>query len=293
MLYYDDDPEDFLCKFFSLPNNKAKIGFCRMPYYFHKDRELYFKHQTMTTNNYIVPFIEEYVKIEAGMNVLEIGCAEAGVLKAFTDRGCIATGVDFSEGKLKVARRLMKNELMKKQISFFNKDIYEEDFKNIFHYQFDLIILKDVIEHIHDQENLIGYLNTFLKTGGTIFFSFPPWFMPFGGHQQMCKSKILAKMPYFHLLPLAIYKWILKSFGEIDNKIKGLTEIKKTGISIERFEKIININNYKVISKKHFLFNPIYEYKFNIKPRVQYRLIQRLPYFRDLFTTAVYYLVKP
>ena len=50
--------------------------------------------------------------------------------------------------------------------------------------QFDLILLKDVIEHIPDQERVIPYLKEFLKPGGRVFFGFPPWYMPHGGHQQ-------------------------------------------------------------------------------------------------------------
>jgi 2-polyprenyl-3-methyl-5-hydroxy-6-metoxy-1,4-benzoquinol methylase len=62
-------------------------------------------------------------------------------------------------------------------------------------------LLKDVIEHIHDQPKLIAWMKSYLAPNGTIFFGFPPWQMPFGGHQQLCRNKVLAKLPYYHLLP--------------------------------------------------------------------------------------------
>ncbi len=264
-----------------------------MPYSFHKDRNLYFTHQKLITESYILPFIEQVKPVKEGMNVLEIGCAEAGVLKAFTDRGCKATGVDLAANKLQLAKEKMREELAKGQIEFFNKNIYEDEFKEKFKSQFDIIILKDVIEHIFEQEKLISYLHTFLKSGsGVIFFAFPPWYMPFGGHQQMCDS-LLSRVPYFHILPNILYAGVLKLFGEPHYKIDSLIETKKTGITIERFERILKNEKYAVLNKKHFLFNPIYKYKFNINPKEQYKIIQNLPYLRDFFTTAVYYLVEP
>ena len=83
------------------------------------------------------------------------------------------------------------------------KDIYQVDIEKDLNGLFDIIVLKDVIEHIHDQAKLIGWMKNFLKPGGIVFFGFPPWYMPFGGHQQMCHSKI-SRLPYIHLLPRGI-----------------------------------------------------------------------------------------
>ena len=116
--------------------------------------------------------------------------------------------------------------------------------------------------------------------------------MPFGGHQQVCSNKWLANFPYYHLLPTFLYKGILKLFKEPYYTIKELLDIKKTGISIERFERIVKKNKFKTIKKKFFLFNPIYKYKFGINPRKQYNLIAKMPYLRNFLTTAVYYLIE-
>jgi hypothetical protein len=48
----------------------------------------------------------------------------------------------------------------------------------------------------------------------------------------------------------------------------------------------------EIINEKHFLLNPIYEYKFGLKPRVQFSIIKAIPYFRDFLTTCVFYLVR-
>lgn len=103
----------------------------------------------------------------------------------------------------------------------------------------------------------------------------------------------LSKVPYFHLLPAAIYRRVLKLFKEHPSTIDNLLEVKETGISIERFEKIIRKTRYRVLDKKHYAINPIYQYKFGWKPREQIGLIKAIPYIRNYFTTCVYYLVTP
>ena len=146
-----------------------------------------------------------------------------------------------------------------------------------------------MIEHIHDQPKLIGWMKNFLNPGGIVFFGFPPWFMPFGGHQQMCRSRV-SKLPYIHLLPRGVYRWMLKKKKE---PVEALMEIRDTGISIERFEKICRKEGYSLLHKQHYLLNPIYEWKFGWKPRKQAGLIKAIPFFRNFLTTCVYYIIQP
>ena len=261
-----------------------------MTFYFHQDRELYFRHQFLNTISHVIPFIKEQFQVAEGTDVMEVGCGEGGVLKGFLSVGCRGVGVELNRDKFLVASELLREEIETRQLRLLNMNIYdfkEDDLK------FDLIVLKDVIEHIHDQEKLMKKLKTLLKPGGCIFLGFPPWQMPFGGHQQICKSRFLSLLPYFHLLPAVLYRGVLKLFGESRETADDLLEIKETGISIERFKRIIKRCNYSIMSEKCFLINPIYEYKFKLKPREQTKMISNIPYIRNFLTTCIYYLITP
>jgi len=263
---------------------------------FHADRKRYFDIQVLNAEKYVIPFIEEKFPLKPGMRVLEIGCGEGGVLKAFINKGCEGVGVELDASRIENAQLYLPEDIAAGRLRFVVKDIYEVDVKRDFNGLFDIIVLKDVIEHIHDQAKLIGWMKNFLKPalsagkpGGIVFFGFPPWYMPFGGHQQMGHSKI-SKLPYIHLLPRAIYKWVLKTKKE---PVEALMEIRDTGITIERFERISKIEGYSILHTRHYFINPIYEWKFGWKPRTQSIVIKAIPFVRNFFTTCVYYITQP
>ena len=256
---------------------------------FHADRKRYFDIQVLNAEKYVIPFIEEKFPITAGMRVLEIGCGEGGVLKAFINKGCEGVGVELDAPRIVDAQKFLPEDIAAGRLRFVVKDIYLVDVEKDFNGLFDIVILKDVIEHIHDQAKLIGWMKNFLKPNGIVFFGFPPWYMPFGGHQQICKSKI-SRLPYIHLLPRFIYKAILKNRKE---NVEEMMEIRDTRISIERFEKICKKEGYKFFNVRHYLLNPIYEWKFGWKPKRQSIIIKAIPFVRNFFTTCVYYIIQP
>ncbi|MEP6647905.1 MAG: methyltransferase domain-containing protein [Saprospiraceae bacterium] len=261
-------------------------------YDFHSDKERYFDIQYRVTKEYILPYIKSLVPGKKWDRVLEIGSAEAGVLKCFLEEGSFCTGIELSSGRVEYAEKFHAEALKEGRIEFVNRNIFDIDPVNDLGGLYDLIILKDVIEHIPGQKEFMHQLPAFLNPGGYIFFAFPPWQMPYGGHQQVCKNKFLSKLPYFHLLPKTIYKGILKLGGEQASIIQDLLDVKATGISIERFERCLKFNGLHIVGRRHYLINPIYQYKFNMRPRIQARALSVIPWLRNFYTTCSYYLVK-
>lgn len=257
----------------------------------HSDDKLRFDQQVENSQNYVLPFIEKTKPLVAGTTVLEVGTGEGGVLLPFINRGCYSVGVDLDPARIILANNFLEDEVKAGKALFALKNIYDADFLAQYGGFFDIIILKDVIEHIHGQEEFIAYLKKLLKPGGQIFFGFPPWMMPFGGHQQLMHVKWASMLPYFHILPRPVYKAFLKMAGEKEYIVNDLLEIWDTQITIERFERIVKKNGLKVMNKQHYLINPIYKYKFGLKPRKQWAPLSWIPYFRDFVTTCVYYTV--
>jgi len=255
----------------------------------HLNYEQYIAEQSLTTIKYVIPYINKYCKITADMCIAEIGCGEGGNLKPFLDMGCKVIGIDISKSKIEKAYELFASHHLKINVTLIESDIYKVNadvFKNV-----DLIIMRDTLEHIPNQNLFLEHLFEIINKKTKIFFAFPPWRMPFAGHQQVCMSKFLSKLPYFHLLPVPIYKKILKIFGEPPDYINSLLDVKKTKISIHKFKYIVKQNMFNFIDIDFFLINPNYEIKFKLKPRKLPPYLN-IPWLRDFYTTTVYALIE-
>lgn len=256
----------------------------------HQNRRQYFDEQGRTTESYVIPYLEREMSISAATRVFEIGCGEGGNLVPFLRRGCAAVGVDLNQRKINLGLEFMSAAAPEAKVELMVQDIYDSSADRLG--TFDLIILRDVIEHIHDQERFLKFVHKFLRPEGRIFFGFPPWRMPFGGHQQICSNKLLNKLPWFHLLPVPIYRSILQGFGEPSARIEALLEIKETGISIDRFSQLVQKTGFRFEQKDLWLINPNYETKFGLTPRQWPRAVDKLPWVKDFFTTCCYAVIR-
>lgn len=149
------------------------------------NREQYFQELSITSRNYFLPYISQFYNLKPGLHVLEIGCGDGGNLLPFSELGCYVLGVDISEVRINDAKRFFSER--KASGDFICSDIFKlTNLRN----SFDIILCHDVIEHIYDKTLFIKNTKLYLKDDGVLFISFPAWQMPFGGHQQICKSKI-------------------------------------------------------------------------------------------------------
>lgn len=262
-----------------------------MALYFHGNASIKFQHMYRVTRDYIIPYLEHQHVLKPGMEVLEIGCGEGGVLKAFAGYGCNCTGMDLSESKIENGKAIFAEDEDGSRVHLFSANIYDQSTMDAFRGKFDLIVLKDTIEHIPEQEKVMKQLPVYLKPGGRLFFAFPPWNMPFGGHQQTATTK-LGQLPWMHLMPRSWYEGFLKKSGEPAPTIESLLEIHDTGISINRFERIVKSSGYRIYNRRLYFINPIYRFKFNLTPRKQIPVISGIPVLRDFVSTTAYYILE-
>lgn len=251
------------------------------------DRKQYFDEQVYTTEKYVIPFLEgNSTPFTSDDAVLEIGCGEGGNLKPFLDRGCRVVGIDMNAEQIRHAEEFFAGHPHRDRLTLIADDIYNV---REFPENFRLVMMRDVIEHIHNQERFMSFVKRFLKGGAMMFIGFPPWQNPFGGHQQIAGNRILSRLPWIHLLPRRIYGGLMR-LGGVDPE--GLLEIKDTGLSIERLERIVRQENYLIHDEYLYFINPNYEVKFGLRPRRLWKFLN-IPYLRNFYTTCVYYYLSP
>src|SRR6478736_3274190 len=63
-------------------------------YEFHTDYKKYFDIQLANAREWVLPFIKEVRPLGEGTQLLEIGCGQGSLLKAFSEEGCTCVGVE-------------------------------------------------------------------------------------------------------------------------------------------------------------------------------------------------------
>ncbi|MFM1894568.1 MAG: hypothetical protein RIQ90_1734 [Bacteroidota bacterium] len=253
----------------------------------HSNKRQYFEEQYHTCKKHLLPFIEEKKTIQHDIHILEVGCGFGGNLLPFLELGCQVTGVEILPSSIQLAKEFIPQSDWP-NLTLICNNIFD---CTGFNGKFDIILMKDTIEHIQDQNKLMSQMRTWLKSEGVIFQAFPPWVNPFGGHQQMCKSRVLSRLPWLHLLPRSMYRGVLALFGENKSTINSLIhDVYDTGISSNRFFRICKRNQYALIHSRFYFINPNYEIKFSLKPRKLWGIFN-IPIIRDFYTTTVYCLL--
>ena len=253
----------------------------------HSNRAQYFDELAISCEKYFLPYLNKFIPIRKGVRVLEIGCGDGGNLIPFAKQGCRVTGIDISEQRIMDARRFFEQHSLSAQL--VAADIFQVEQLDG---KYDILLVHDVIEHISRKREFLSHIRRFLNPGGILFIGFPAWQMPFGGHQQICHSKLLSHMPFMHLLPESLYGKLLRSLGEKDRCVNELIDIKRCGVTVESFEQLLEQTSYDVIERQLWLVNPHYEVKFGLTPRRLPRFLEEMPYLRNFISSSCFYILK-
>lgn len=221
--------------------------------------EKHYYEQINFTNSYLIPYFGKHIPNFKSCNILEVGCAEGGFVKVLHDMGVKIKGLELEQSRVDIANRKAP------ELDIVQADITDPEIVDNLREKYDLIIMRDVIEHVPDRESAFKNLNNLLNDGGYLFITFPPRFSGFAGHQQNGKS-IFRYTPYIHFLPDFLIKFLGKSLNETDELINHVIENYKIGLSINKFEYFYKKYSFEIVQRDLFLFRPIYKIRFGVKP---------------------------
>jgi SAM-dependent methyltransferase len=153
--------------------------------------------------------------------------------------------------------------------------------------QFDLIIMRDVIEHVSDRETTMANLNALLSKSGYLYITFPPKYSAYGGHQQTASSAVRF-IPFFHVLPAAAVQKIGGWFKEKPGALEQIRQIFQNGLTVAEFEKLCARHDLCVKIKGLFLSRPVFKIRYNL-PVIP---CPDLPLFREFMASGCEYLLQ-
>lgn len=248
----------------------------------------YWQYQYLLGKEFIVPYFQKNICSIDNKNIAEIGSAEGGVLHSFVKSGAaFGLGTDIATNRLETGRTISK--ATKLYVEFVNHNIISDEIPQNWLNFFDIVILRDVIEHIENTKLALENIFKIIKPSGFLFVTFPPYRSPFGGHQHTLAGNFLTKLPYIHLLPNFIFKKFISSGRPID--IDEVLRLRNIKLSSTYFKKIINILGFKIYKEEYYFLRPVFKMKFGL-PTLRITPFGKIPFIGDLISLEAMYIIK-
>ena len=241
--------------------------------------EYYYQYQyTLAKEHYIPYLVSNDVKLN-NISIIDVGCGNGGFISAFPETSK-KTGIEIKEFPWKDV----------KNGTFKVHNILTQD-NSEFIKKYDLVILRDVIEHIDlkHKELFIDNAKSFLNKKGKILITFPPYYSPFGLHQQALMKSFLRKIPYLSLLPVSFIRILCRLF-EDKEVLKDIEEIVNSGMTIANFKSIIKHSDLKICNEEYFSVRPSHEIRYGFKTRKSY--ISSIPLLKEIFILGTSYIIE-
>ncbi len=241
--------------------------------------DYYYQYQYTLAKEHYIPYLISNDVSLSNISIIDVGCGNGGFISAFPNTSK-KTGVEIK----KFPWKNVKNR------TFQVHNILTQD-NSSFIKKYDLVIIRDVIEHIDlkYKEEFMDTIKNFLKENGKILVTFPPYFSPFGMHQQALMKSFLKKIPFLSLLPLSSIR-ILCSIFEDKDTLKDLEEIARSRMTIKNFNSIVKSLNLKIYNEEYFLVRPSHEIRYGFK--MKRACFSQVPLLRELFVLGTSYIIQ-
>ena len=237
-------------------------------------QEYYTTYQYKLAELHYIPLFKDWGVNVKGKKVLDVGCGDGGFTTAIADAGAKCTGVEVRDFGWNSENPNLR---------FIQQDILAEEAAEKIGNDYDIIILRDVIEHIDlkVKHEFMLALQKFTTSSGILLMTFPPFYSPFGLHQQTFLSSFLRKVPYLGWIPGPILHLLISLLGESEKARADVREIRDCRMTIGRFKRMLKRLEYSIDKEKYFLIRPSHELRYGW-PLRESRL-SRFPILREIF----------
>jgi SAM-dependent methyltransferase len=155
--------------------------------------------------------------------------------------------------------------------------------------KYDLVVLHDVFEHLDHKVRMLHILRRYLKPGGVMLITFPPYYSAYGAHQQHLLTWF-ARLPFVHLVPFgtsAVLPRLRNEYPHVLEEVRKLTRLK---MGIAAFERLVSEGGLRIVQVKSYLISPNHV-RFGLKP-VSAWFFAKVPYLKEVLCSGVVYLLS-
>jgi len=243
----------------------------------------YFRYEAEISRTHLVPLLLRHGALSTTARVLDVGCGYGGTLLALKESfpGLRAEGLDVDAAMVAEGQQRLGEAATLVHADFFQWSGGP----------FDLVLLRDVLEHIRTPEEALVRAATLLAPGGFLFVSFAPFFGPFGGHQHNTSGPC-SYLPWVQILPEAWLRRILRvssnAYKQKDELEEDLESVLRTRLTIRGFRRATNVVGLGLCHQAAYLSRPDYRIKFGL-PAIRLPLV---PGLAEILATGVEALMR-
>lgn len=251
----------------------------------------YRRYQKTLAERFLLPILARWGVVFHGRKFLEVGCGDGGCGAAFRHAGCDVVMMDIDERLVEIAKSLNREENVTAKT--FVGDVLDETAPFYGEGPYDLVMFRDVMEHLERPDKALGIVRGHLSEDGLVFVVFPPYYSPYGAHQQILPRKTIGpvpynKLPYIQLLPKPWFLELVSGNSAANEEVRRLSNIRLT---TGRFEKAVEMAGFAVKEKRLFLSRPTFALRYGA-PVINAGLLGKLPLLREMLVTGAYYLLE-
>jgi len=248
----------------------------------------YFGYQYGLGSEYIAPYLKSKGVQLSGARICEIGCGESGVLAALAEEGAAEViGIDIREVAIESSEKIFGALGIKGEFAIHNITAQAPPEK--WQQHFDVVLLRDVIEHLEQTELSLRHVMDFMKPGGWLYVVFPPYYSPFGAHQHLLDNT-MAKLPYIQLLPNMMFTKAYKN-ARLQIDVDEVSSLRKIRLTIRKMRRAIKNALLELIDEQLYFLRPVFKLKFGLPP-VKANLLKHIPGLRELVALEASYLLR-
>jgi SAM-dependent methyltransferase len=250
-----------------------------------------FRMQYRLARHTLIPWLEARGVLPNPANVIEIGCAEGGVVAAFIERGTnVAAGTDIA-GRLLTDISIPIAQKLGLEVTYSEHDVIGEEPLPEWRGAFDVVLLRDVIEHLDDPTAALINIAKLLKPGGVVLLTFPPYTSAFGGHQQLLGT-FLGSLPWVHMLPKSWFKGIVRRGDE--QNAEEVLRLHRIRLSADAVIESSRKAHLAVIDQRYFFLRPVFRWKYQKPiPTIEMTGLKGVSLARKLAMEVAILLQKP
>jgi len=220
-----------------------------------------------------------------------VGCGDGGCAAEFARAGARVTALDVDPRLVQICAALNEREGLEIHTSV--GDITDPNSPGLLRGPFDIVLLRDVVEHIEDLELALRVVRSRLTPEGVIYVVFPPYYSPYGAHQQILPKRKLGalpynKLPYIQLLPEAVFRRLVAGDAPPHREVARLRRIRLT---LHRFHAQIRAAGLRIRNRKLYLLRPSFKLRYGL-PVLGAGFLGRIPVVNEIVVTGAHYLLE-